>query len=195
MATASKAVAQRIPNVTLFDVTIKWPNFSGLEGTYNAAGNRNFAIFLDPEKAEELERMGYPVKYLQSREEGEPMQAMLKIKVKYSERAKPPKIVMINSRGQLELPEDMIGILDWADIEKADIIIRAYQWEFNNKTGVTAYANTVYATIREDELEQKYANVPIDSARSALTGGDGVFEGELEDMGEQDERFAIEAGR
>ena len=197
MATPSKAVQQRIPNVTLFDVTIKWPNFSGLEGTYNAKGNRNFAIFLDPEKADELERMGYPVKYLQAREEGEPMQAMLKIKVKYSERSKPPKIVMINSRGQLELPEDMIGILDWADLEKADLIIRAYQWDFNGKTGVTAYANTVYATIREDELEQKYANVPIDSARSALSSGGETFQGELEDMGEMDPetRYALEQGR
>lgn len=190
----SNAVQKRIPNKTLYDVAIKWPNFSGLEGTYNAKGNRNFAIFLDPETAEDLEKAGYPVKYLQSREEGEPMQAMLKVKVKYSEKAKPPKIVMINSRGQLELPEDMIGILDWADLEKADIIIRAYQWDFNGKSGVTAYANTVYATIREDELEQKYANVPIDSARTAITGGE-PFDGELEDMGEMDERYAIEAGR
>lgn len=191
----ANAVQRRIPNIVIEDTQIRWANFSGLEGKFNAKGDRNFAIFITPEQAKEYEDLGYPVKYLAPREEGDPEQAILKVKVKFSERSKPPKIVMINSRGQLELPEDMVGILDWVDMEKADVILRAYQWDFNGKQGVTAYANTVYVTIREDVLEQKYANVPIDSARSALTSGNEVFEGELEDLGETDEQLAIESGR
>jgi hypothetical protein len=74
---------------------------------------------------------------------------------------------MLTSRGKTNLDEDMVDILDWADVVKADVIIRPYEWEVNGKSGVKAYLQSIYVTIEEDDLERKYGDVP-DSAASAV---------------------------
>lgn len=152
-------VAKYIDNATLNDVQIRFRNFSGNQGQYNALGQRNFCALLPEDTAEAMARDGWNVKYLKPREEGDVPQAYIKIKVNFS-GPRPPKIYMINSRGRVQLGEDMVAILDWADFAKVDLIISPYKYDVNGNQGVTAYLQTIFCTIREDELELRYSDVP-----------------------------------
>jgi hypothetical protein len=166
----------RLENVTIENAIIRFRNFSGKEGQFNAKGNRNFSVFLPEEDGHKFEALGWPVKWLKSREEEDGPQAMLTITVKYSEKARPPRVILINSRGRTDLGENEIEILDWAEIEKVDLTIRPYHWEVSGKQGVKPYLQAIYITIHEDELEKKYANVP-DSAASIMIPEEPDFDG------------------
>ena len=159
-------MAGRMGNVTLEDVRIVFRNFSGKEGQYNRAGDRNFAVLLAEDLAEPMLKDGWNVKYLQPREEGDEPQAYISVAVNFNGR--PPRVVMLTSRGRTPLGEAEVDILDWADIRKSDLIIRPYEWEVNGKTGIKAYLQSIFVTIDEDELELKYSDVP-DSAQSAIS--------------------------
>lgn len=189
-------MAGKIQSVTLQNVRINFRNFAGREAKFNAKGDRNFVIFLDQEVADELSSLGWTVKQLDARNEDEAPQAFIKVKVKYSEFAKPPRIVMITSRGRTNLDESMLDILDWVDIDNVDVIFRAHEGNMNGRDFVTAYAQAVYITIHEDELERKYADVPeLTSGQTAITSGhEDPFSGEYEDLGEIEEQRAIGRG-
>jgi hypothetical protein len=64
------------------------------------------------------------------------------------------------------LHEDEVEILDWADIQMTDLIVRPYEWAVNGKTGIKAYLQSIFVTIQEDELELKYADIDDIPARS-----------------------------
>lgn len=149
-------------------VRIIFRNFSGAEGRFNAKGKRNFNVLIDDETAEAMLKDGWNIKYLMPREEGDEPQARLEVAVHYGGSGAPPRVIMITSRGKTYLDESMVPILDWAEIENVDMIIRPYEWEVNGKSGIKAYLKAIYVTIREDALEMKYLDVP-DSAASALT--------------------------
>jgi hypothetical protein len=96
------------------------------------------------------------VKWLKPREddEDETQQAYLPISVNF--KGRPPRIVLVTSRGRTNLDERSVEMLDWADIINVDLIVRPYEWDVNGKTGIKAYLQSIYVTIREDPLEQKY---------------------------------------
>ena len=161
MSTSSK----RPRPLIIEGVRLVFRNFSGAKGKYNAEGMRNFGIILSDELAQSLEKEGWNVKYLKPREEEDSPQPWLKVKVSY--RVRPPKVVLITSRGKTELDEDALHILDWAEISGADVKISGSRWEFDDEEGLSAYLDSIYITIIEDALELKYADVP-DSARSSM---------------------------
>lgn len=131
-------------------------NFSGKEGQYNREGDRNFAVVIPDEKtAQDLLADGWNVKYLNPREEGDNPTPYVPVSVRFD--ILPPRIVMITSLARTNVTESMVEVLDWANIENADIIVRAYEWEVNGKTGLKAYLKSLYLTIEEDYLERKYA--------------------------------------
>ena len=146
-------------NIVIENARIGFRNFSGEEGRFNPKGKRNFCVFLDTELGEKLQDDGWNIKWLEPREEGDEPQAYLQVAVSYEHF--PPKIVQITSRGQTILDEDMVGVLDWAEIENVDLIIRPYNWKVNGKSGVKAYLKTMYVTIYEDEFAQKYKDIDI----------------------------------
>jgi hypothetical protein len=154
-------------NTLLFeDARIIFRNFEGREGKYNAEGDRNFCVLLDEDLANQLDRDGWNVKALRAREEGDPDQPYLEIKVSYKKR--PPKIYMISSRGRTPIDEEMVEILDFADIKMVDFVVNPYEWTVGGKTGIKAYLKTMFVTIYEDALEIKYADleeVPTRSGR------------------------------
>jgi hypothetical protein len=143
--------------VMIEDVEILFPNFSGKESRYNRAGDRNFNIRLPEDLAAQLASDGWNVKTLPEREEGDIRSKILKVAVNFNGR--PPKIVMINhaSRRRNELDESTVDLLDGVEIIKADIIIRPYHWVVKGDSGISAYLKTMFVTVYEDELEQKYA--------------------------------------
>lgn len=156
-------------NIIIEGARIFARNFSGAAGEYNAPGQRNFCVFLDADIAAKLKTDGWNVKYLRPREEGDEPQAYMQVTVRFGDY--PPKIYLVTSRGKTLLTEDKVGIIDWAEIESVDLIIRPRNWEVRGATGVKAYAKSVYVKIVEDKLDLKYADVP-DSAKTALTSED-----------------------
>ena len=152
-------------NIRIEGARIGFRNFSGEEGRFNPKGRRNFCVFLEEDIAKDMEKEGWNVKWLQPREEGDEPQAYLQVKVVFGKI--PPKIVLVTGRGKTRLDEDTVNILDWAEIQNVDLVIRPYNWEVNGSTGVSAYIKTMYVTLREDEFESKYYDVP-DSAVSSM---------------------------
>ena len=164
------------PNKTLEDVTIAFRNFAGKEAMYNQAGDRNFAIFLDEETARMLESEGWNVKRLKEREEGEVPQAYVQVSVSYKTR--PPKIMMVTSRGKTYLGEDEVDMLDWVDIEQVDVTLNPYEWVVNGKTGVKAYLKTMVIVIEEDYLEMKWDAI-IEDRQKAIGPANDYIDGEV----------------
>lgn len=152
---------QQDNTVLMEGVTIIFRNFSGREGQYNREGDRNFAVLLDEKVANAMGADGWNVKWLKPRneEEQEAPQAYLPISVNF--RGRPPRVVLITSRGRTHLEEDTVEMLDWADILNVDLIVRPYEWTVNGKTGIKAYLQSLYVTIQEDALELKYSQ-PLD---------------------------------
>jgi len=145
--------------VLMEGVRIIFRNFAGKEGQYNREGDRNFAVLLDEKVAKAMDEDGWNVKMLRPRteEEGEEPQAYLPISVNF--KGRPPRIVMITSRGRTHLDEDTVESLDWADIINVDLIVRPYEWVVNDKSGIKAYLQALYVTIEEDPLEIKYGEL------------------------------------
>ena len=152
--------------VTIENAKIIFRNFAGKEGQYNREGDRNFAVLLEPKVAKAMARDGWNVKELPAREEGDSPQPYLTVAVNFHGR--PPRVVMITSRGKTHLDEDTVGTLDWADIQNVDMILRPYEWAVNGKTGIKAYLQSIYVTIQEDALELKYADVDPKTDPDAL---------------------------
>lgn len=161
-------------NETFEDARVVFRNFSGREGKYNREGDRNFAILLEDDRANDLIDKGWTVKYLRPREDGDEPKPYLPVTVKYSPKARPPKVVLITSRGKNMLDEGLVGTLDFAEIKNADLIVRPYQWDVNGATGVKAYLQSIFVTIYEDELDLKYADTPDSAAGPSPDEYDGV---------------------
>ena len=151
----------REDTVLMEGVRIIFRNFEGKEGQYNRAGDRNFAVLLDDTTAEAMAADGWNVKWLKPREdseEEEQPQAYLQVSLNF-DKGRPPRVVMITTRGRTNLDESTVEMLDWADIQNVDLIVRPYTWEVNGKTGIKAYLQSIYVTVEEDELERKYAEL------------------------------------
>jgi len=141
-------------------------NFSGREGQYNPAGKRNFCVFIAEEDADQLKADGWNVRWLEPRSLDDDRKPYLPVSVSFDYY--PPEIWIVTSRGKTKLKEEEIKLLDWAEIAIADITIRPYNWtQPDGKTGIKAYVKSLYVTIVEDELSEKYHNIP-DSAVSPV---------------------------
>jgi len=137
---------------------ILFRHFSGEKDDFHAPGQRDFSVALPNEVGEEMEKNGWNIKWLEPREEGDLPQAILKVKVNFSGR--PPEINLVTSRNKTRLDDHTVGILDYADILNADMFITPYDWTVNGRSGRTAYLSKLFVTIREDELDRKYADIP-----------------------------------
>lgn len=143
--------------ITIENARLIFRDFTGERNRYNS--DRTFGVVLDPNFADKLEADGWNVKRLAPREEGDEPLCFISVKVVFGKV--PPKIVLINSNTRKQtLDENSVGILDWIQIENADLIIRPYNYEFGGKSGTKAYLSTLYVTKASDSLEEKYADIP-----------------------------------
>lgn len=145
---------QRVGNISIENARILFRNFAGKESKFNAKGKRNFCLLLDSDVAEELKDVGWNVKYLNPRDPEDPPQAYIQVAVAFDNF--PPNIWMITGNKKTKLDEDSVSVLDYAEIENIDIIVRPYTWEVNGKGGIKAYVKNMYVTIVENEFEKKY---------------------------------------
>lgn len=149
--------------ITIENAKLLYRNFSGVEKEYNRNGDRNFCVLLPEDVAELMIRDGYNIKRTKPMADddddagsiGEPY---VQVKVNYKGRA--PEIYMIgsHSRNRSLLTEDLVVLLDRADIIACDLRISPYNWTVRGDSGVTAYLRKMYVTVLEDELDMKYAD-------------------------------------
>lgn len=155
-------------NITVENARIMFRNFAGAAGRFTPEGKRTFCVPFEQEVGRALAEDGWNIKFLTPRDEQEDPLPYLNVQVAYGNF--PPKIVLVTTRGKTLLDENMVSVLDYAEIENVDLIIRPYHWEVNGKTGVKAYVKTMYVTIKEDEFESKYYDVP--EAAQPMTDAD-----------------------
>lgn len=137
------------------NASIIFRNFSGKATKFNAEGNRNFCVFVDPASADNLIEDGWNVKFLKAKEEGEEDRPYIPVSVRFN--TYPPTIFLISGNNKTRLDEDDLDMLDWAEIQNVDLIIRPYSYEVNGKSGVKAYLKNMYVTIIEDPFASKYS--------------------------------------
>ena len=156
-------VRKQIEPLVLKDVKIpmKTRNFRGEERPpYNAKGERNFSIIIDPEQVDiqELQEKGWNIR--QGRPNPEDPDYVppyfLRVKVKFfpagDDRARlNPKIVVMTSAGEMLLGENDVGDLDNDEIMKCNMTISGRWSESPTYTGITAYLRKMALRLCEDD--------------------------------------------
>lgn len=178
--------------LTIRDGRIFFRNFAGRESQYNAPGNRNFHVELDADVAKQMAEDGWNVKFPEPKAgyEDEVRQPHIEVTVSYKHR--PPRIHLISWRGnpaqqvRTLLPEELLELLDYADIESVDLTVNPYVWgPIRGESGIKAYCKTMFVKIKRDELEAAYADVPeidFNGAPLQIEGGDPMLQLEAEPM-------------
>src|SRR4051812_25280942 len=148
--------------VLMEGVRIVFRNFQGKEGQYNRAGDRNFGVVLPPDLAERMLADGWNVKYLKPREDEEEEDQVetpwLSVSVNF-DKGRPPKIMMVTSRGRTAMDEKTVEMLAGADTPNVDLIVRPSPWEVSGRPGVKPSLQTMSVTSEEAPLEAKYADM------------------------------------
>lgn len=144
--------------IVIYDAKIIFKNFSGRGDTYNREGNRIFCLILDNEELYSwAEEHGWPIKHRGA--EDEDGYDYIKVEVSYKFDSVSPRVVFIKDGVKTEIDENGIGALDWADIIKADIMIRNRTWKYNGKEGYKPQLSAIYAELYVDPLERKYGKM------------------------------------
>lgn len=150
--------------LTIENARIIFRNFRGEATKYKREGVREFSILFDNETGLELIQDGWNLRALKPRDEDELEPYHLSVGVKYGYIS--PDIYLIKNNRKILLDEESVGMLDTAEIEAADLIVRPYNWTVNGKSGVKAYLKTMYVVIKEDTFANKYSSYfddPVDN--------------------------------
>lgn len=141
------------------DARIIYRNFSGAPSKYNREGDRNFAVVIpDQDIADALVNEGWNVKIKPPRDEDDAPFMYLPVKVKFNDRG--PTVYLKTGDRVNTLDEESVGILDNVDILGVDLDVRPYDWEVNDKTGRTAYLQSIHVTQKVDRFAARYTEDP-----------------------------------
>lgn len=145
--------------VSLEDVRIGFRNFEGREGPYNKQGDKSFSVFLDRETAEMMAADGWNVKFPKENpgrvdpdEDARDPHLQVTVGFEYY----PANVFIISNGEPTKLDEGSVKMLDWAEIEHVDLILRPYQWSVSGNTGIKAYLKSGYFSIITDDFASKY---------------------------------------
>ena len=150
-----------VDNLTIENARIIFRNFEGRQTQYNREGDRNFCVIIDdPDLSNKLAEDGWNIRISKPRENDAEFEDYiprhyLPVAVKFNPI--PPKIYKVVKTNKVELTEENVGDLDFAEITNIDLVIRPYNWEVNGKTGIKAYCKTMYVSVMEDEFADKYS--------------------------------------
>lgn len=151
------AVRRKIEPLQIEGAQLIFKNFSGKGTQFNREGDRNFCVLIDDsDYAHFLLEQGWNVKSLQAREEGEEPSYYISVKINYNSEVGGPKVYLIVDGKKRELNEETIGLVDDIDIQSCDLIVNAYQWEVNGKSGIKGYLKTAYIVMQQDRFAAKY---------------------------------------
>lgn len=168
------------------DTKIGFRNFAGNPDQFNPqGGKRSFLVYLEEDAAQEMEKANLPVKRTKEREDGSGNKPFIRVKVNMNGR--PPRVVLITNQGkkQTMLDEDMLEMADYSEIEKVDVLVSPWWYDFNGSEGWTFYLQAIYMTIAEDYLTRKYGDIPIASVHEtqAEDFADDIWEAETSEDG------------
>lgn len=152
-----------VGNIEFENAKIIFKNFTGEPSKFNREGKRDFCVVIsDPEMVSVMMDDGWNIKSLKPRDEEDEPTYYLPVQVEFNNF--PPTVYMITKNNRVQLNEETINTLQYADIATIDLIVRPYTWEVNGKTGVKAYLKTMYVVINEDSFASKYAYSDSDIA-------------------------------
>ena len=166
--TPGKKLEIRIDNAK-----IAFRNFAGAEGKFNPAGNRNFCVFLPEDVAKSMEAEGWNIRWLNSYPD-EPAQGIISVKLNFGNY--PPNVILISDGKMTRLDENTVDTLDFAELEKVDLILRGYEWNVSGKHGIKAYLKTGYFILVVDELAKKYAEMDVAITQNTNTPTTSEYE-------------------
>lgn len=149
-----------INDLEIEDANIKWgfSRFDGRADMYNEEGDHNFVIIIDPSEADLLREIGWNVKEKLGREEGDPIENHLSVKISY--RFEPPMIYFIKNgrKFPVDHPSELRQIKQ-ATCEQIDVIIQPSPWSrMDGSSGISAYVKEMYVTITESRFATKYGD-------------------------------------
>ena len=147
-----------VNSINIEGATIIWKNFSGERDKFNP-GKRGFSVVIDDAvMADELKQEGWNVKERPLQEGADPSEQEWTLPVKLNMNRYTQVWLIVGNHKTL-LNEDTVAQLDVVDIANCDISIRPYEWEMSGRTGITAYVDSMYVTIRENKFAEKYADL------------------------------------
>lgn len=147
-----------VDNINIEGAMIIWKNFSGERDKFNP-GKRGFSVVIDDTvMADELRQEGWNVKDRPLQEGADDSEQEWTLPVKLNMNRYTQVWLIVGNHKTL-LDEDTVSQLDVVDIVNCDISIRPYEWEMNGRTGITAYVDSMYVTIRENKFAEKYADL------------------------------------
>lgn len=147
-----------VNNINIEGATIIWKNFSGERDKFNP-GKRGFSVVIDDAvMADELRQEGWNIKERPLQEGADPSEQEWTLPVKLNMNRYTQVWLIVRNHKTL-LNENTVAQLDVVDIVDCDISIRPYEWEMGGRTGITAYVDSMYVTIRENKFADKYADL------------------------------------
>ena len=165
MATKPKRVTE---NLQIDNIRLLWPNFAGEKRKFNEGGKRNFNIAFEEEEAAAIKEMGWPIReWERENDEGEKeIVYLLKVTVKMDGQ-RPPVIYLVSTipNGELRrtaLDEEMVHLLDKLEFSEVHVNLRPYNYDVSGSKGVAAYLKTGVFILAQDDLERRYAHIPLD---------------------------------
>ena len=144
--------------INIENAEIGFKNFEGREGAYNKEGVRSFAVFFDHDVAEDLLKEGWNIKFPRPMDSIDPEEDTRKpfMQVSVSFDNYPASVFMVSNENVTRLGEEEVSMLDWAEIQNVDLVIRPYTWSVNGNSGIKAYLKAGYFTIVTDKFAEKY---------------------------------------
>lgn len=139
-------------NIIIEDAQVIFANFSGHEGRYNRAGNRNFSVIIpDTNLALQLKDEGWNIKERVVNGESTGEYYISGVNINFDYFIKPRIVYITNVNGrehEMELTEELLdsGIaeqLDGRGAERYDISIRPRVWKRNDDSfgGIKGYVD------------------------------------------------------
>lgn len=167
-----------INDLEIEDAQIKWAwsHFNGAADTFNAEGERNFVVTLDPTDARALMEIpdGWTIKeYIDTREGAEGSEPEYTIKIKISYRFEPPKIFFLKEK-EVELEDGSVTTqlrkfrvenemelndITRATVKRIDFVAKPSRWMRNGEAGVTPYLSEMYVHMQDSKIGSQYDDI------------------------------------